>query len=341
MTTMEYHRPDSDDRFEQISRSLMCWVLGAGLLSVHVGVYLVTLVVLLLWNFARSPSDVWVDGPLRRWGLVVVFHATAVAAGWAAWRLMRLGEAAVAPASRARDAQPMLPATDLGASPEAYGSPVRTGTPATTSAAWARRWLRESVRIVRDAVDPSDATNGHQSDGHAPRPSASAVAGPEITEWATLFTRRAREMMASARDRVASTPQASDGSSPAAPVENPADPAVNWPSDAEPPRPATENGTWPAPTNGAVHADDAFLGAGPGNGVAQHAPLQFTTVDTPGTDDEPGDDAPVSLADREDARWSWVEGAAAAWLARREMDDPPVDPVEAPPPPADESTASP
>src|SRR5215217_6026060 len=84
-------RRTSDDRFEQISRSLLRWVLGPGLLSLHVGVYLTTVVALLLWNFARTPNDVWVDGPLRSWGLVVVFHITAVAAGWSAWRLMRLG----------------------------------------------------------------------------------------------------------------------------------------------------------------------------------------------------------------------------------------------------------
>src|SRR5215218_7474716 len=105
---MESSRRDPDDRFEQISRNLMRWVLGPGLLSVHVGAYLVTLVALLLWNFARSPSDIWVDEPLRRWGLVVVFHATAVAAGWSAWRLMRLGETSAAPQPRSNPPRPRL-----------------------------------------------------------------------------------------------------------------------------------------------------------------------------------------------------------------------------------------
>src|SRR6266508_6908241 len=101
MSTMDHSvRRYPEDRLDRLSHGVTRWVLGPGLLSLHVGVYLVSLVALLLWNFARTPNDVWVDEPLHRWGLVVVFHGTAVAAGWAAWRLMRLGTAPPTPDAR-------------------------------------------------------------------------------------------------------------------------------------------------------------------------------------------------------------------------------------------------
>lgn len=334
---MEYGRRDPEDRFEQISRSLMRWVLGPGLLSVHVGAYLITLVALLLWNFARTPSDIWVDDPLRRWGLVVVFHATAVAAGWAAWRLMRLGESAVTSPSRSSAPRARLAPSAPVAHEDASASVPRTSATTATTEEWARRWLRESVRIVRDAVGPGTAANGHNGNGHAVSPVASDVAGSEITEWGTLFARRAREMMASARDHLSPSPRSSDDSTPAAPTEAPADPASTWPGGVEASRPASPNATWPVPANGAAHTGESPAVTEPSNG---HHPAEFTPVSPPNGVSETDRDASATSTVSEDARWTWVEAAAAAWLARREMDDPPVNPVEVPPPPADEPTVS-
>jgi hypothetical protein len=340
---MDYSRRDPDDRFEQISRNLMRWVLGPGLLSVHVGAYLITLVALLLWNFARTPSDIWVDDPLRRWGLVVVFHATAVGAGLAAWRLMRLGESATTPEPRASVPRRSLAPAAPVAQPEPNGVAPRSAVATATAEEWARRWLRESVRIVRDAVGPGAVTNGHEDNGHA-RPSASAVAGPEITEWGVLFARRAREMMSSARDHLPLPLRPTNGSAPAESPANPANPSGTWPAGAEDARPAPSNGTWPAPMNGVVHTGEAFPAPEQSNGTVPHHPTESapaTPVTTANAATGSGDDAPVTSTMSEDARWTWVEAAAAAWLARREMDDPPAAPVEAPPPPADEPTATP
>ncbi|MEA2525686.1 MAG: hypothetical protein QOF73_2913 [Thermomicrobiales bacterium] len=346
-------RHDADDRFERFSRNLMRWVLGPGLLSVHVGVYLVTLVALLVWNFARSPSDVWVDGPLRSWGLVVVFHATAVAAGWAAWRLMRMGQTAIAPEAQAGTPR----AWPAQAAPTPHldthsAAPSRNGT-ATMTEEWARRWLRESVRIVRDAVSPSAIANGEQSEGHLPRLAASEAAGPGITEWGTLFARRTREMMASARDHLPPALGLANGSASAAsspaPVESPSDPTRTWPGGPETApgpltdasRPAGANATWPAPTNGAGHGADAHDAPVHAIGAASPYPIGFTPFTPADGQGEPADGVAVVDTASEDARWTWVEAAAAAWMARREMDDPPADPVEAPPPPSDEPTAAP
>jgi hypothetical protein len=341
ITTMEYNRRDPDDRFEQISRSLMRWVLGPGLLSVHVGAYLITLVSLLLWNFARTPDDIWVDDPLRRWGLVVVFHATAVGAGLAAWRLMRLGESSAPQQTRPQAPRRSLAPAAVVTHAESNGAAPRSAAATATAEEWARRWLRESVRVVRDAVGPSTVSNGHEANGHAQRASASAVAGPEITEWGVLFARRAREMMSSARDHLSPQSRPANGS-PAA--ETSTDLASTWPAGTEAARPAPPNGTWPAPTNGAIHASEPTALPEQSNGSVPHFPVETTPVITDtmvNAATASGDDVPLTSTVSEDARWTWVEAAAAAWLARREMDDPPADPVEAPPPPADGPTASP
>jgi hypothetical protein len=340
-------RRDPDDRFEQISRDLLRWVLGPGLLSVHVGVYLFTLVTLILWNLARSPNDVWVDDPLRRWGLVVVFHATAVAAGWAAWRLMQMGQTASTPETRSRPPRsrlaPVTPSAPVGTPAPA----PRTVSLAATTEEWARRWLRDSVRIVREAVGPDAVANGHAENGYRARPTASAVAGPEITEWGTLFARRAREMMVAARDHIAHAPQSANGSAAAIPHDAPADPTSTWPGGTDPgPRPMTDEvrspasgGTWPAPPHDEVSGEQTPEAAD--NRSVTPFPAESSPVGDADSDGEAVDAAVTDTAS-EDARWTWVEAAAAAWLARRERDDdPPADPVETPPPPGDQPTANP
>jgi hypothetical protein len=343
---MDDRHHDPEDRFEQISRHLMRWVLGPGLLSVHVGVYLVTLVTLLLWNLLRSPSDIWVDEPLRRWGLVVVFHATAVAAGWTAWRLMRMGEATTTPDVRARAPRPRaIPAVaPQPATSEAW--PVRSATAIATTEEWARRWLRESVRVVRDTVGPHAGTNGN---GHAEPPvisTASGVAGPSITEWGTLFARRTREMMTAAREHLTSSQYSSDGSDPAsAAMDAPsADPARTWPTAENGPQPAAGfsppvvSRTWPTPANGPADGFDPPITPPHGNGATPQTspgpdPLTAAASEAP----RGGEAATMS----EDARWTWVEAAAAAWLARREMDEPAAETVDVAPPPVDDPTATP
>jgi hypothetical protein len=341
-------RRDPDDRFEQISRSLMGWVLGPGLLTVHVGVYLVTLVSLLLWNLIRSPSDVWVDGLLRRWGLVVVFHATAVAAGWAAWRLMRMGETSAAPAPRTAPRSWSVAAPPVPQPATSAARPARSATAVATTEEWARRWLRESVRIVRVAVGPNAVTNGNGHDALPERSTASGVAGPGIAEWGTLFARRTREMMSAAREHISPTPHPTNGSAPTAPPSSAtaatANPASTWPGAETAAQPLPDsstpvaNGTWPAPANGSAHGADASLMPQPDNGATLESSPGSDRLTTTASDEaREGGTAAMS----EDARWTWVEAAAAAWLARREMDEPTAEPTEIPPPPTNEPTATP
>jgi hypothetical protein len=343
MTAMDYPaRRNAEERLERISQGITRWVLGPGLLSVHVGVYLVSLVALLLWNFARTPNDVWVDGPFRRWGLVVVFHGTAVAAGWAAWRLMRLGTAPEAPGTPAAPGRSWTSSAAAASTMDAQTGASRNAVAAATAEEWARRWLRQSVRVVREAVVPGGTANGSAGDGVITGAAASAVAGPEITEWGTLFARRAREVVSSARDHLSpGAPRVADGST--APNGPGTGPASTWPGGESGQHAATEAvqpmspaGTWPAPVGGSVHP-----GAIPGF-AESHGPA----VPEPDSDLDPSETAATTEHGRrddaatEDARWNWVEAAAAAWLARREVDDPAENQSEAPPP-GDESTATP
>jgi hypothetical protein len=331
--------PAAADRFARWGRGLTRWILGTGFLSLHIGIYLLAVVGLLLWNLARSPGDLWVAGPLRRWGLVVVFHATAVGAGWAAWRLMRMGTetpTADVPdygvsATRAWTAAPAPVAAPTNGRVETI--PARMTSAGVTAEEWARRWLRESVRVVRQAVENRAVVDGDGESGTTAKPTASALAGPEITEWGTLFARRAREMMAAARDHLGTGARPADG------VDAPAakDPTSTWPNGHEGENPPAPNGTWPAPVN------------------AQPAPLPTPVGEPAATDqtihERPAIDPLKAAAETdtaagggetpstEEARWTWVEAAAAAWLARRGLDGPADDPPPTAPdatPPASE-----
>jgi hypothetical protein len=306
---------------------------------------------LLLWNFARTPHDLWVDGPLRSWGLVVVFHITAVAAGWSAWRLMRLGNTPPPVSHRT----PRTSAVNTGRqyNGETVAIPVDRGStlqPAANSQIaspddGARHWFRDSVRLVREAVSDS-STNGN-NDKSVTSPAASTVAGPGITEWGALFVRRTREMMSSARDHVSPTQQARtaklNGELNGIAVPPQPDPLSTWPENTAPESPSLARdinaspipGTWPTSSNGSLGTHNGHLNGA--NGATHPAP-DHTPVD-------PVDPAPTvkdetDLAATEDARWTWVESAAAAWMSRRERDDPPADLTKTPPPPVDDAPAT-
>src|SRR6476661_5473804 len=50
------------------------WFFGFGFFCVSLGVYLITGMTLLTINLLRDPGDLWVDGPLFRWGMLVFVH---------------------------------------------------------------------------------------------------------------------------------------------------------------------------------------------------------------------------------------------------------------------------
>jgi hypothetical protein len=64
------------------------WIFGFGFFSVHLGIYLIGGLTLLMINLYRSPDDLWVGGPLLRWGVVVVIHFLGAVVTWAVTTVM-------------------------------------------------------------------------------------------------------------------------------------------------------------------------------------------------------------------------------------------------------------
>lgn len=59
------------------------WVFGLGFFSVHLGIFLIGGLALLMVNLYREPDDLWVGGPLLRWGMVVLIHFLGAVITWA------------------------------------------------------------------------------------------------------------------------------------------------------------------------------------------------------------------------------------------------------------------
>lgn len=64
------------------------WIFGFGFFSVHLGIYLIGGLTLLMINLYRSPDDLWVGGPLVRWGVVVLIHLLGAIVTWAVTTVM-------------------------------------------------------------------------------------------------------------------------------------------------------------------------------------------------------------------------------------------------------------
>ena len=59
------------------------WVFGFGFFTVDLGLYLITGLILLVINLLQDPADLWVGGPLFRWGLLVFVHFLGAVVCWA------------------------------------------------------------------------------------------------------------------------------------------------------------------------------------------------------------------------------------------------------------------
>lgn len=67
---------------------ILRWIFGFGFFSLHLGIYLIGGLTLLMINLYRSPDDLWVGGPLVRWGVVVIIHLLGAIVTWAATTVM-------------------------------------------------------------------------------------------------------------------------------------------------------------------------------------------------------------------------------------------------------------
>jgi hypothetical protein len=112
------HQParlTADDAFTRISGGITRWALGWGLLSLHATIFTIAMIGMLFWNIYDSPNDIWVDEVFRRWGVVLAFHAIAVAAGLTAWRLIKAEQASLMAEPPQWTAPPTRPAQAISA----------------------------------------------------------------------------------------------------------------------------------------------------------------------------------------------------------------------------------
>ena len=312
---------------------VQAWLLGPGLLAVHVGAYLASATVLILVNLLRSPTDLWFWGPLRGWGLVLVFHAAFVAVRAVAGDLL----AATARPSARGDDRPVRsePAAIDEARYADWGQPIAAGEPGGVvrraghrrrSAAWLSRSMTWLNRVAAPAIAHARGTARMR---HAPTtargrgPLQPITAAPPVAGWTAA-------PVASAMP--AAHPGRLDGAD-AATVVMPV-------ATAPPPRPAngfngvgrTESGPDPlhVPSLFVLRRDTSATIA-PGQTRPRRAevtPAESTTGGAPS-----GEDIVVAGPSPLDARdpnldWAWMEAAAAAWIALREVDVAPAPPAD-------------
>jgi hypothetical protein len=318
------HQRFDDNWLSRVSSGFTAWVLGTGLLTLHIAVYLLACVGLLFWDLYRSPNDIGVDVTLRRWGFVVLFHAIAVGAGWVAWLLLRIDLTHApdhVPQRQGERERLLLPRANGTPQATDFDIPVRRPrdpAPVMTTASavaeeWARRWLRESMRVMSHTVSMPRAA---LAQGDRTMPVPSDLAGPTLSEWGGTVVHRARSMMVSARGRLTSLTQSESDSDLSAMPRFARDPASTWPTWAgtrpvQPPSTsadASPPGVSPPVERTAAPPAQSLL-IPPENGVDPLRSFASMSNDTPEHHDPAAD-----------PRWSWVEAAAAAWLARREAD---------------------
>lgn len=299
------------------SQGLPRWVLGTGLLSLHVAAFVVVGLGMLLWNILRDPADITVTGPLTGWGVVLAAHAAAVGVGMLVRRVV--SPPAARPAYR-----PLPRALPREARPTWTGEPMAV-TPS-----------------------PDGSRNGHLPHAPAawPEPPRSVVTSRRVT---TLVVATARDGFASARRRYRrqqqTGPMGGTAQSPwagAAPTRSPngalaasngvhhqAHQGVNDHHPATNGHDPSANGLHPR-----VDGDGAGWQADPAAGSTWMAAIsrdEVISVTQVGADGGDGaGDAVHSWLDgyldghgqEREARWTWVEAAASTWLARGDAPEP-------------------
>jgi hypothetical protein len=139
------------------------WIFGFGFFSVHLGIYLIGGLTLLMVNLYRSPDDLWVGGPLLRWGVVVVIHFLGAVVTWAVTTVMDVAK------TTRRETMLREPYRPLTASP----APYTTMPPNNEPAAPPRPRFQPALSTPVEASDLDESRRfgfrGAKSDQAAPR----------------------------------------------------------------------------------------------------------------------------------------------------------------------------
>ena len=160
------------------------WVFGLGFFSVHLGIYLIGGLTLLMINLYRSPDDLWVGGPLIRWGVIVVIHFLGAVITWAVTTAFDAADAnrrQVPPMPRnipvAQRAGAFAPQPSV-AQPPAYMMPPVEPAPPRRRFSPARPTPPATIEVAERGVSPRQSTASAQQHRASP-PGRTVVKGDQ------------------------------------------------------------------------------------------------------------------------------------------------------------------
>jgi len=174
------------------------WIFGFGFFSVHLGIYLIGGLTLLMINLYRSPDDLWVGGPLVRWGVVVLIHLLGAIITWAATTVMDVAKMTRREATSRPVYQPATNITEPAASLANEPMPVP------------RPRFQPTISTPIETVDADDSRRfgfrGWKADQPTTRPRTSPPgwtvvrSGDPLPQTTTLLTPPAEQPAATAAD---------------------------------------------------------------------------------------------------------------------------------------------
>jgi hypothetical protein len=345
-------RRDDELRLEEIGRGLGGWLIGLGLLRLHLVVFAVGAVGILLLNLYRSPGDLWAAEALRLWAIILGCHAAALLTGWSTWRAVRPhrlpttgtaasgGPNAVAPAPIVSPAA-RWSANGVGGNGHApvYPESIGVSGPPPELVALPARGRFSPPPSEPPPVGFADLSKGAAGAATSKlRALAAGGAAAGRAGWTRLSeaTRTGKTAISTWLDGTEEVPAA--GRPPGAPPsmvspyqhaearvpvppgwpDPPAVPDVSpgWEAVVQPPAGADASANaaagWPAPPTAAPNA------------AAPHHPPPppgWTAAAVSGGSGNPGE--PPKAA----TEWTRMEAAAAAWFARRDSEEPETGPV--------------
>ena len=348
-------RRDGEFRLEEIGRGAVGWLLGLGLLRFHLVVFALGAVGLLLLNLYRSPDELRATDTLRVWAILLVCHAVALATGWSTWRAVRpdrpppttapatSGDSApvatpvpVAPhpatwASNGAVANGHVPVAELnGAGDPAYRAPAPPiGQPPALA-------LPPRGRFSPPPSEPPPVGHPGLTGGTVDAATAKlrAVTAEAVAAGRTGWLRLAeatRAGMTAIKTRLSGADEAPAAGPAAQPPATPVPlpdagaplPPPGWSAALAAPNVPPGWGTVVHPP---VSPAPAAHPTAPAPHPSGHPPAPAPVVagetarDLPGTHAAgPGTEGPPLKAETE---WTWMEAAAAAWLARRVAEEP-------------------
>jgi hypothetical protein len=83
--SLEWYREAARNNFRDDNQrsSFGSWASGFGMLHTHIGVFGVSIVLMLLVNLLRDPEDIWADKWIMAWTVLLLIHAVAAGILWA------------------------------------------------------------------------------------------------------------------------------------------------------------------------------------------------------------------------------------------------------------------